>query len=186
MTTTIVFSDGSSTVYKDNNNLKYGGIGIHIDGYNEYNLSIPLIGSDVTNQKAELLAAITAIKLCKNKINDLNKIILYSDSMYTINCATKWAIDWGKNGWKRKTGEILNLVYVKELYDLTKTNNIEFRHVRSHQKEPLKTDEKWFTWNGNNIVDLLANNAMNNAMKIRNITDLPNNIIIINKIDVQK
>ena len=101
MTTKIVFSDGSSTVYKNENNLKYGGIGIHIEGNNEYDLSIPLIGSGVTNQKAELIAAITAIKLCKNKIDNLDKIILYSDSMYTINCATKWAIEWEKNGWKR-------------------------------------------------------------------------------------
>ena len=49
-----------------------------------------------------------------NKIDNLDKIILYSDSMYTINCATKWAIEWEKNGWKRKTGDILNLIYVKE------------------------------------------------------------------------
>jgi len=178
--TTIVFSDGSSTVYNDNNNLKYGGIGIYIN--DEYNLSIPLIGSEVTNQKAELLAAITSIKLCKKMINNLDKIILYSDSMYTINCATKWAIEWEKNGWKKKTGKIINLIYVKELYELTKTNNIEFRHVRSHQKEPLKTDESWFTWNGNNRADSLATSAMNNIMKIKNIADLPNNIIIINKI----
>jgi len=182
MTTITVFSDGSSTVYNDQNNLKYGGIGVYVDGYDEYNLSIPLIGSDVTNQKAELLAAINAIKICKNKINNLNKIILYSDSMYTINCATKWAIEWEKNGWKRKGGEIINLIYVKELYNLTKKNVVEFRHIRSHQKKPLKTDDKWFTWNGNNIVDLLASNAMNNIMKIKNIKDLPNDIIIINKI----
>ena len=37
-------------------------------------------------------------------------------------------------------------------------------------------------WNGNNIVDLLATNAMNNIMKIKNITELPNNILVINKI----
>ena len=76
--TIIIFSDGSSTVYKNKDNLKYGGIGVHVEGYDEYDLSIPLIGSDVTNQKAELLAAITAIKLCKSKFNNLEKIILYS------------------------------------------------------------------------------------------------------------
>ena len=182
MTTKIIFSDGSSTVYNDINNLKYGGIGVHIDNHSEYDLAIPLIGSDVTNQKAELLAAITAIKLCKNKISDVSKIILYSDSMYMIKCATVWAKKWEKNGWKRKTGEILNLIYVKELYELTKTNNIEFIHVRSHQKEPLKTDAKWFAWNGNNIVDLLASGAMSRIMKIKSISEITNDAIIINKI----
>ena len=182
MTSAIVFTDGSSTVYKNENNLKYGGIGVHIDGYDNYDLSIPLIGSGVTNQKGELIAAIMAIKLCKNKINDLNKIILYSDSMYTINCANKWSIEWEKNNWKRKTGEILNLIYVKELYELTKTINIEFHHVKSHQREPDKLDQNWFMWNGNNIVDKLANNAMKFVAQIKNITDIPNNTIIINNV----
>jgi ribonuclease HI len=178
-----VFTDGSSTIYKNKNNLKYGGIGILISGLgnDDYNLSIPLIGSDVTNQKAELLATIMAIKFCKQKIDNLNKIVLYSDSMYTINCATKWAIEWEKNGWKKKNGEILNLIYIKELIYLIKNINIEFKHVKSHQKKPIINDEKMFIWNGNNVVDLLAKNAMKSIID-KNIDELPNNTIIINKI----
>jgi len=172
----IVFLDGSSTVYKNNNGIKFGGIGIHIKNMDEYNISIPLIGKEVTNQKAELIACITAIKLCK-KISNNNKIILYSDSMYTINCVTKWASEWEKNGWKRKTGEILNLKYIKELYEIVKGINIEFKHIKSHQKEPNRDSIEWDLWNGNNIVDKLAINAMNS---IRKNIYIPSDTIIIN------
>jgi ribonuclease HI len=179
MTTVEVFSDGSSTVYKNADNLKFGGIGVHIKDY-KYDISFPLIGSAVTNQKAELIAAIMAIKLCKNKIKQLDKIILYTDSMYVINCATKWAKEWEKNDWKRKKGEVLNLELVKELYELSKSINVTFKHIRSHQKEPDKNNENWYLWNGNKIVDKLANDIMNNINKIKNISDIPNNTIIIN------
>jgi ribonuclease HI len=181
MTMCIIFTDGSSTVYKNKNGLKFGGIGVYIKDHPEYNISRPLIGKEVTNQKAELIACIEAINLCK-KIGK-TKIILYSDSMYTINCATKWAKTWESNGWKRQVGkqlkEVLNLEYVKELYELIKGLDIKFIHVRSHQKEPIK-DDMYFIWEGNNIVDKLASDAMNKIIKNVNIIDLSNDTIIIN------
>lgn len=173
MVTFTVFTDGSSTVYKNKNGLKFGGIGVHIEGYEEYNISKQMAGSNITNQKAELSGCIEAIKICKHIANILNiiewDIILYSDSMYAIKCATEWAKKWEKDGWKRKSGnklnEVLNLDLIKELYGLVNATKIKFFHVRSHQKEPSKISPQWKFWMGNKMADELASNAMVKAIK---------------------
>lgn len=162
-----VFTDGSSTQINDKNGLKYGGAGIYLSKYSKFNKSISYIGSKITNQRCELLACIEAIKILKHKNN---KIIIYTDSMYTIKCATEWSKKWLTYNWKRKVGnkfkEIINLDLIKQLYYLVLNNNVTFIHVRSHQKEPLdKSSEDWFKWNGNNMADKLAFKAMGKIRK---------------------
>lgn len=167
----IVFTDGSSTVYKDKKNNKYGGIGVYFDKYPNYNVSEGMKGPEVTNQRAELTACIRGIKTSKKIMKDQGypeewKVTIYSDSLYSINCATKWGRKWIQHGWKRKTGnkfnEICNLDLIKKLYQLTCMYDVTYVHVRGHQKQPDKKDEiKWFRWNGNNEADRLASGAMN-------------------------
>ena len=58
----------------------------------------------ITNNVAELLACIEAIKffLALPKFNqNSDKIILYTDSSYTINSMTNWAHTWRKNNWQK-------------------------------------------------------------------------------------
>lgn len=49
-----------------------------------------------TNNRMELTAVLRALE----KINDLKNIVIYSDSKYVIDGATKWIIKWRKNNWK--------------------------------------------------------------------------------------
>lgn len=165
----IVFTDGSSTVYKDkkNNNLKYGGIGVYFGKKNKNNISKGMSGEDVTNQRAELKACIMAIQKTiriMKKTKDLWTLTIYSDSMYSIKCATEWAKKWILYGWKRKSGgkleEICNLDLIKKLYMLACTYPVIFKHVKAHQKEPAKDDiQKWNLWEGNMMADKLATSA---------------------------
>ena len=67
-----VFTDGSSTVYKDNKNLRYGGIGVYLSQYSKYNVSKGVSGENVTNQRCELQACIDAIK----NIKIMKKIVI--------------------------------------------------------------------------------------------------------------
>lgn len=172
--TFIIFTDGSSTVYKNKNGNKFGGIGVYFEDKPEYNISKSLTGPNVTNQKAELIACIYGIKICKDIAKQKNivnyNILLYSDSMYTINCATKWAIVWEQHGWKRKVGktykEVLNLELVKELYEIIKTVTIQFVHVKSHKSEPKIKDNNWKIWQGNDIADKLASKGMMDAIEM--------------------
>lgn len=54
-----------------------------------------------TNQRMELLAILEALKYAQNIRQRLEKVIIYSDSAYAINCYIKeWYVQWQNNGWR--------------------------------------------------------------------------------------
>ena len=87
-------------------------------------------GTPSTNQRAELTALLEAIRFALKRPES---VTIYTDSMYSINCTSKWGPGWKKKGWKRDSGEPLqNLDLVKQLVDLWKPS-IALVHVRGHQ-----------------------------------------------------
>lgn len=154
--TIIVYCDGASSHLQDN---RYGGIGIYCETSNK-SISCGYSGKNITNQRMELIACLMAIK---NFNNENEELLVLTDSMYVINCITKWTDQWIKNGWMRKCGnkfyEILHLDLIKELHAYYVNNKIKFEHVRSHRKEPDKKDNLWNKWYGNMMADKLAVNA---------------------------
>jgi ribonuclease HI len=83
-----------------------------------------------TNNTAELNALFKAL-LIASKSEDA---IIYSDSKYSIDCITKWAYSWKKNGWTKKGGEIKNLDIIKlshYLYEEIKENT-KVEYVKAH------------------------------------------------------
>ncbi|MEA3490468.1 MAG: ribonuclease H family protein [Campylobacterota bacterium] len=86
-----------------------------------------------TNNTAELNALYKALLIASEYI-DSGNITILSDSKYSIDCITKWAYGWKRNGWKKKSGEIKNLEIIKlahELYDKIK-ESITIKHVKGH------------------------------------------------------
>jgi len=83
-----------------------------------------------TNNTAELNALYKALLLASKAQN----AIIYSDSKYSIDCITKWAYNWKKNGWTKKGGDIKNLEIIQlshNLYEEIKhTTKIEY--VKAH------------------------------------------------------
>jgi ribonuclease HI len=159
-----IYTDGSSTVKKIND-IRFGGIGVFCENAN-INLSKGYKSTNVTNQRMELLACIEGINIVVQQ-NIYAKINIKTDSMYTINCVTKWINKWKKDGWTRNGKPICNLDLIKKLYILTNKYDINYFHVRSHQIEPNnKKLNQWINWNGNNIADILARSAMTNIRKI--------------------
>jgi len=59
-------------------------------------VSSPLEGSRQTNQRAELTAALQALR----KSNHNHPVEIRTDSKYTIHVATEWLPKWKANGWK--------------------------------------------------------------------------------------
>lgn len=80
-----------------------------------------------TNIRMEGLALIAAIEYAKGE-----PVEIHSDSEFWINTITKWAPNWARNGWKKKTGEIKNLDIVQKLYMLYQENPVELVWVRGH------------------------------------------------------
>jgi ribonuclease HI len=79
-------------------------------------------------------------------------VIVYSDSMYAINCITKWYPKWIAT---KKTDGKKNLELIKTIYDTWKavsaSCNIKFEHVRSH-----KVNDNTLSWHLNDIVDKMC------------------------------
>lgn len=106
-------------------------------------------GQAATNQRAELTALLEALRWWSAS-QPTTPITIYTDSMYAINCTSKWGPSWRKAGWKRAGGEPLqNLDIIKPLVDIWKPL-WRLVHVRGHQTG--SGPEVW----GNNWVDRAA------------------------------
>ena len=105
------------------------GIGVYIS--NTHTLSERLKGLQ-TNQRAELYAILRALQIIK--LDDYTSINIYTDSMYSINCLTKWINGWLKNGWlDKKKHNVKNKDLIKPIYDiLSKNQHIYLIHVEAH------------------------------------------------------
>lgn len=85
-----------------------------------------------TNNIAELTAILRAL----NKLRNYHKILIRTDSSYSINCVTTWIYQWKKNGWKTSTGKAPeNLELIKEIVEIVETKDISFEHVHGHKGE---------------------------------------------------
>lgn len=128
-----IYTDGSS---KGNPGL--GGWSIVIFADNQYITYKVGYELNVTNNRMELTAILTALKYAKNIIRLLDKneeIIIYSDSAYCVNAINIWIHNWVNNNWTRDKGkEIKNLDLFKDIYNLyyDGTDNISIKKVSGH------------------------------------------------------
>ncbi len=129
----IIYTDGSSK------NL-LGGYGIVMIYPNgevlDYCGSVPI--ADCTNNQAELYAIYASI------VNSThNKIIIRSDSIYSIKSLTIWIHTWMKNGWMTaKRTPVDNKDIILSCYNCIEEKKMEgwritFQHVSAHVKYEL-------------------------------------------------
>ena len=84
---------------------------------------------DTTNNRMELLAAISALELLKEPC----EVALYTDSQYLCNAINKgWLKGWKAKGWKRKEGELKNPDLWQRLDALLATHAVTFFWVKGH------------------------------------------------------
>ena len=149
----IVFTDGACS--KNGAKDAKAGIGVYFGGDDERNVSRRIHGKQ-SNNTAEMLAIIEVFKILETEIKQGRKIIIYSDSKYSIQTFIEWAPEWEKNNWiKKSKGEIKNIEIVKKGYQLFKMfRNVTINHVKGHSN---KTDH---LSKGNEGADLLARKAL--------------------------
>ena len=159
-----VFTDGGCRNNGKNNAL--GAYGVYFtnktdSSYYQFNKCELL--DNPTNQKAELTAIYKALVIFLENITIFHNknIIIVTDSMYSINCITKWSNTWIKNNWKTSKGDIVkNIELIKNILDsINKLKNlanlcISFTHTFSHTSPPTDiTSLDYYIWYGNNKVD---------------------------------
>ena len=82
-----------------------------------------------TNNRMELTAVIKALEALKEPCG----VRLYSDSSYVCDSINKrWAFNWERNGWMRKSEQVPNADLWIELLELLKKHDVAFLWVRGH------------------------------------------------------
>ncbi|MGV9674340.1 ribonuclease H family protein [Nocardia sp. NPDC003482] len=84
-----------------------------------------------TNQVAELRAVFEAIVAH----HDTEPLLIESDSLYAIKCASEWLSSWRLNGWRTATGgPVKNVELVRHIDHAiaTRPGPVRFRWVRGH------------------------------------------------------
>ncbi|RSL84627.1 hypothetical protein CEP52_016391 [Fusarium oligoseptatum] len=68
-----------------------------------------------TSNRAELRAAVAALRVCDWKEEDFDMVVIATDSSYVVEGATSWVKNWVRNGWKTR---IRKDVRNKDLWEL--------------------------------------------------------------------
>ncbi len=151
----IQINENVTTIYTDgacpHNGSKKAKMGIGVYFSKKNKISIPNVSSSLmidnpTNNRAELSAIEEALRLCKEN-NISNKIMIYTDSEYSINSITLWYPDWLM---KNKLKDKKNVDLLQTIHQLYSELDVKFKHIRSHTG---LTDEHS---KGNDIADRLA------------------------------
>lgn len=124
----VVYTDGCCS--SNGRKRARAGIGVYWGPGHPLNIGIRLPGRQ-TNQRAEIHAACKAIT--QAKAQNISKLVLYTDSMFTINGITNWVQGWKKNGWRTSTGkDVINKEDFMELDELTQGMDIQWMHIPGH------------------------------------------------------
>lgn len=115
-----------------------------------------------TNNRAELLGIVEALNYTqalveKGLVTTKKKAIIHCDSQYAINCITKWAKSWRRNGWLTQKGEPVRNQDIIEtgMKAFASLNDLmEIRKVKGHSGIP-----------GNEMADDLAGIAQFRKIK---------------------
>ena len=122
-----MWTDGSS-IKKISKDGYHGGAGCYLECNGKVKeISIPI--EDGTNNISELSACIFGLEALKEKCS----VSLYTDSQYSINCATKWLSGWERRGWRTSSGvQVKNLHLIKRLSELCNYHKVDFIWVKGH------------------------------------------------------
>ncbi|KAM5263940.1 ribonuclease H1 isoform 2-T2 [Ctenodactylus gundi] len=124
----VVYTDGCCS--SNGRRRARAGIGVYWGPGHPLNVGIRLPGRQ-TNQRAEIHAACKALE--QAKAQNISRLVLYTDSMFTINGITSWVPGWKKNGWRTSAGkEVINKEDFVELERLTQGMDIQWMHVPGH------------------------------------------------------
>ena len=157
--TTHIFTDGACTNNgKRNANAAWGYIVVDNVGYKVLERgSGPIPKSEPqTNQRAELQALLNGVNASKQYPGFIK---IWSDSQYSINCASVWGKSWQRKGWTKQGGVIQHLDLVKQLVSATEQmgHRLEYKWLKGHKAGSAQYE---FPWMFNHQVDSLATGAL--------------------------
>lgn len=123
-----IFTDGACS-----GNPGKGGYGAILK-YGDKSKEISQGYTTTTNNRMELLAAITALEMLKEPC----KVDLYSDSKYLVDSVNLgWIEKWRSRGWKRSGSEkAKNIDLLERLVTQLERHDVSFIWVKGHDGHP--------------------------------------------------
>jgi ribonuclease HI len=109
-----------------------------------------------TNNTAELHALHQALLFAEEAILAGETVQVLSDSTYSINCITAWAVGWEKKRWRKAGGEIRNLEIIQAAFSLY--NRLKPRIQLTHVSAHIGTE-------GNELADRMAMLAVESKVR---------------------
>ncbi len=89
--------------------------------------------ADTTNNRMELLAAISALEALKRPAH----VDLYTDSQYVRGGITGWIHNWKRNGWKTADKKpVKNVDLWQRLDEALRAHQVEWHWVKGHAGHP--------------------------------------------------
>ncbi|GAG32603.1 unnamed protein product, partial [marine sediment metagenome] len=122
-----VYTDGACA--QNGTNDACAGVGIYFDIGDTRNKAIKIEGKQ-TNNVAELSALIYVYDIIRQDLLDDLKVVIVTDSQYSIKCVTTYGLKCHQEKWCKK---IPNKKLVKKAFNLYREHdNIRFMHVAAH------------------------------------------------------
>ncbi len=85
--------------------------------------------ADTTNNRMELLAAISALE----SLTRASTLVIVTDSAYVKNGVTSWIHGWKRNGWKTSTRKpVKNEDLWRRLDEAQARHTVEWRWIKGH------------------------------------------------------
>jgi len=85
--------------------------------------------AETTNNRMELMAAISALEALKRESN----VELHTDSNYVKNGISQWIHGWKRNGWRTADKKpVKNAELWQRLDELRRKHNVDWRWVKGH------------------------------------------------------
>lgn len=85
-----------------------------------------------TNNRMALRGAIEILAHLRGR----QRVIFYSDSTYLVDGWRKWAPNWARRGWRRKSGAVENVDLWKQLASVARRHEVDPRWDRGHAGNP--------------------------------------------------
>jgi ribonuclease HI len=141
-----------------------------------------------TNNRMEMMAILKALQFClsHNNIQNLQKILILTDSIYLIRAMTQWIFGWKRRGWKTAdNSEVSNQDLLQALdqviYKIKSLNSkieLDWNFVKGHAGVPgnERCDQIAVAFSKNNYVELykgLAQNYIFDPFVIPELKPLP-------------
>jgi len=159
-----IFTDGACTKNgRKGANAAWGVLVVSDIGHiilDRFSGAVP-IQEPQTNQRAELRALLKGLETAEKQLqtNSVTKVYIWSDSEYSIKCASVWGPTWKRNGWKKQNGDIQHLDLIQPLVLGTQRLGpaIEYKWLKGHKGGD---SQYMFPWMFNHQVDALATEAL--------------------------